>query len=124
LFVLQEKAQTTGGIAVTPDDRYIISALDDNTLTVWDLERGRALRTLRGHVSTINSVAVTRDGKHVISVSDDHTLRVWKLANGETVAVFRGEGSLSICAVVEDGTILAGETSGRVHFLRLEEFEV
>ena len=34
---------------MTPDGQRAVSASDDNTLKVWDLETGRALRTLEGH---------------------------------------------------------------------------
>jgi hypothetical protein len=46
---------------------------------------------------------------------------VWDLVDGTLVATFSGEGPLPACAVGPDGvTIVAGEASGRVHFLRLE----
>jgi WD40 repeat protein len=57
----------------------------------------------------------------MISSSWDKTLRVWDLESREVIARFTGEGALECCAVVPDGrTIVAGEMSGRVHFLRLE----
>ena len=37
--------------AVTPDGRRVVSASDDKTLKVWDLESGRALATLEGHTA-------------------------------------------------------------------------
>ncbi|HJH31809.1 MAG TPA: hypothetical protein C5S50_06455 [Methanosarcinaceae archaeon] len=79
-----------------------------------------ALQTLEGHTGGVNAVAVTPDGKHAISGSDDNTLRVWDIASGEIIASFSGDGFLHACAISPDGrTIVAGEASGRVHFLRL-----
>jgi hypothetical protein len=43
------------------------------------------------------------------------------LLTGKEVASFSGEGAFSGCAFAPDGvTVVAGDVSGRVHFLRLE----
>jgi WD40 repeat protein len=36
-------------VAVTADGRRAVSASDDQTLKVWDLDSGAELRTLKGH---------------------------------------------------------------------------
>jgi WD40 repeat protein len=74
------------------------------------------LRTLEGHTHSVNAVAVTNDGSRAISAS-----YVWDLETGEVIGTFSGDGVLYACAVSPDGnTIVAGEASGRVHFLRPE----
>jgi WD40 repeat protein len=111
-------------VAVTPDGRRAVSASADHTLKVWDLqERGEEPRTLTGHTERITAVAVTPDGQRAVSASADHTLKVWDLGeSGKLVATFSGDGEINACAVASDGyTIVAGGTSGRVHFLCLEE---
>jgi len=69
-------------------------------------------------------VAITPDGRHAVSASSDSTLRVWDLESLGEIATFTGESPMwSCCAVEPDGrtTIVAGDESGRVHFLRLVE---
>jgi WD40 repeat protein len=108
-------------VAVTPNDKYVISASTNNTLKVWNLITRKQFRALTGHTKAVNSVVVTPDGKRVISASDDQTLKVWDLCSGEVIANFTGESALRCCAVAPDGvTIVAGDASGRLHFLRLE----
>jgi WD40 repeat protein len=108
-------------VAVTPDGRKAISASGDSTLKVWDLEKGQELRTLRGHSSWVRAVAVTPDGLKVVSASSGNTLKVWDLEKGEVIATFTGDGSMFCCAIASDGvTVIAGESSSRIHFLRLE----
>jgi len=85
------------------------------------LEKGEELRTLKGHSEIVDAVAVTPDGRKAVSASWDQTLKVWDLERGEVVATFTGEGPIVCCTIGPDGvTIVAGDSSGRVHFLRLE----
>jgi WD40 repeat protein len=96
----------------------------DDALLVWDLKSDRNVRTLigHGHTSAVTAVAVTPDGLQAVSGSYDGTLRLWNLESGKEIATFTGEGGMNRCAITPDGqTIIAGESSGRVHFLRLVE---
>ena len=42
-------------MAVTADGQRAVSASRDKTLKVWDLESGRALRTLEGHTDGVTA---------------------------------------------------------------------
>jgi WD40 repeat protein len=81
-------------VAVTPGARRVgkraVSASRDHTLKVWDLETGRALRTLEGHSAYVFGVAVTPDGKQVVSASWDETLKVWDLSTGGALYTLLG----------------------------------
>ncbi|MDJ0694814.1 hypothetical protein [Mastigocoleus sp. MO_188.B34] len=61
------------------------------------------------------------DGKRAISALGDKTLKQWDLETGEVLHTFTGESRMTTCGFAPDGvTIVAGDASGRVHFLRLE----
>ncbi|MDB9314152.1 hypothetical protein PN462_13655, partial [Spirulina sp. CS-785/01] len=106
-------------VAVTPEGQ-VISGSGDNTLKVWDMQTGKELRTLRGHSDWVYAVAVTPEGQ-VISGSVDNTLKVWDMQTGEVLTTFTTDTPILSCAVSGDGrTVVAGDTSGRVYFLRLE----
>jgi WD40 repeat protein len=123
-----EKVRTLTGhssdilaIAFSPDGKYLVSSSHHSTLKVWDWQTGEEVRTLTGHTDSVNAIAFSHDGKYLVSGSLDTTLKVWDWQTGEVIATFTGESAIKCCAFTGDClTIVAGEASGRVHFLQLE----
>jgi WD40 repeat protein len=108
-------------MALIPDSNRVVSASGDNTLKVLDLESCHEIHTLAGHTLRVNAAILTLDGRRVISASWDNTLKVWELATEKCLASFSGDSAMTSCAASRDGlTLVAGEYSGKVHFLRLE----
>ena len=75
---------------------------------------------LDGYEATEN---VSQGNPHSKSITE---LEYWqaddrKLNTGPMLAIFTGESSLRSMAVTINGTIVVGEGSGRVHFLRIQE---
>jgi WD40 repeat protein len=81
-------------VAVTPDNRLIISASTDRTIRIWELASGRLVRTLEGHSGYVSSVAVTADSQLMISGGWDNTVRVWNLASGRLVRTLEGHSAM------------------------------
>jgi WD40 repeat protein len=91
-------------VAVSRDDRHAVSASEDGTAIVWDLESGRALRRLEGHTNWVWAVAITPDGTTVITGSTDGSLIVWDLHTGEARQQLIGhEGWVKCVAITSDG---------------------
>jgi WD40 repeat protein len=120
-FTLQGHSHSVNALAVTPDGQTLISGSDDKTIKIWDLVTGAEKFTLQGHSDLVNAIALTPDGKTVICGSGDNTIKIWDLATRKEIATFTGESAIYCCAVAADGvTIVAGESSGKLHFLRLQ----
>jgi WD40 repeat protein len=79
---------------VTSDGWRAVSASYDQTLKVWELETGHALRTLQDHAGPVNAVAVTPDGRYAVSASADQTLKVWELESGRAPRTLQGSRRL------------------------------
>ena len=73
-----------------PDGRRVVSASNDSTLKVWDVETGECVATLEGHSESVYGVAVLPDGRRVVSASGDNTLKVWDVATCKCVATLTG----------------------------------
>ena len=63
----------------TPDSRYAISDGADNTILVFELETGRCVHEMKGHVDKVCSVVIDPNGKHVVLGKYVNTIRVWEL---------------------------------------------
>jgi WD40 repeat protein len=121
LRTLEGHTGSVKAVVLTPDERRAISASADCSLKVWDIESGLLLHSLNGHTRSVDTVALTQDGRLAVSGSADHNLKVWELNTAKLIASFRADGPLTACALTPHPvTVIAGDTLGRVHFLRLE----
>src|ERR1700733_14217213 len=90
-------------VAITADQRHIISGSEDGALIVWDLADGRLVRNLIGHTDGITSIAAASDGQRVVSSSLDGSIHVWDIASGE-VSVLKGHRDVvTAVSVTRDG---------------------
>ena len=124
LKTLKCHEDAVNAVSVFQDDKRAISASFDKKLIVWDTESGIKLKTLEGHTDSIIDVALFMGDKFAVSVSYDNKLKIWDIENEKMVAEFVNEGLLFSCAASPDlNLIVAGDASGKVHFLRLEGSE-
>ena len=90
-------------VAVLADNRRALSAGDDRTLRLWDLDSGAELRRFEGHEASVLAVAVLADNRRALSAGDDRTLRLWDLDSGAELRRFEGhEASVLAVAVLAD----------------------
>lgn len=76
----------SGGVqacAFLPGGSRVVSASDDNTLKLWDVETGKTIRTFSGHTDNVTSCAALPDGRRLVSVSWDNTLKLWDIETGQ-----------------------------------------
>ncbi len=123
---LRGHSERVESVAVSADGRLAVSASSDrigssdSMLKVWDLETGREVRSLTGHSGPVVHLALSPDGRRAVSASRDRTLNVWDLERGAVVTTFTCDAAALCCAWTGDRRIVAGDESGRVHFLSLE----
>ncbi len=106
-------------VVFTLDNQQILTGSTDGTIRLYDTMSGEELRAFVGHAASVNALALMPDGKRFVSASSDQSLKVWDLATGAHVATFYGDGIFTTCVVAPSGTIVAGEATGRIHFLEL-----
>ena len=69
-------------ITFTPDGKYLVSASNDHTVRLWDIETGQLVTLFKGHKKRVNCLQISSDGKQIVSGSEDSTLKIWNLETG------------------------------------------
>lgn len=66
-------------VVFSPDGKRVATAGADRLVTIWDVETGKIIEKMQGHIMTITDVDFSPDGKKVVSASLDQTIRIWDL---------------------------------------------
>ncbi len=73
-------------IAVSKDGKRALTGSQDNTVRLWDLDKGVELKKFTGHMSWTWQVCFSPDEKQALSSGGvDGTLRLWDIDKGEEV---------------------------------------
>jgi WD40 repeat protein len=114
--VLEGHTDRVTAVVLTGDGRAI-SASEDSTLRVWNLESGKCQQVLAGHTSAVSAVVLTGDGR-AISAAWDNTLRVWNLETVREVLQIYIEGITELQVFPNHG-ILLGDHRGDLYCVEL-----
>jgi WD40 repeat protein len=87
---LDEPNGSIESIEFSKDGTLLATSGRHNDINIWEVEKARLLKTLKGHTNTVECVDFSIDGKHLASGSWDGTLRIWNLATGWVVHVMQG----------------------------------
>jgi len=108
-------------LAFTAGGRSLVAGWSDGAIRLWETESGSELWRASAHRGPVGALAVSPDNKLVVSGGDDALVAVRESQRGELVAGFWADEKIAACALTRDGeTIVAGDASGGVHFLRIE----
>jgi WD40 repeat protein len=122
LRILRGHMDNVNALAVLPDGR-VLSASDDKTLRLWDVDTGVEIRRFEGHLDRVTAVVAFSNGR-AISGSADNTLRLWDVETGEEIRCIEGPtgalGGIESVVVLGDGRVLSSASD---YTLRLWDVE-
>ena len=70
-------------MAISPDNRWVVTGSEDNTARLWDLSAEDPAANpivLRGHGGAVRAVAISPDSRWLVTGSWDNTARLWDLS--------------------------------------------
>ncbi|XP_068153954.1 bromodomain and WD repeat-containing protein 3 [Drosophila tropicalis] len=105
-------------VAWDASDRYVITAVNDYTIKIWDSKTGKLHRVLRGHKDELYVLESNPKDEHVLlSAGHDGQVFLWDIDQGVCVANFfndidgQGHGSVFDAKWSPDGTMIAATDS-------------
>ncbi len=92
-------------VAFVPGRNQVLTAGDDSSVVLWDIETGQRLHRFLGHDagSKIVGLSVSRDGKWAVSAGWDRTARLWNLDTRAAGPVLRDHRGPVNAAVFAEG---------------------
>eukprot|EP00996_Jenningsia_fusiforme_P000309 NODE_125_length_3172_cov_24.896254_g115_i0.p1 GENE.NODE_125_length_3172_cov_24.896254_g115_i0~~NODE_125_length_3172_cov_24.896254_g115_i0.p1 ORF type:complete len:944 (+),score=163.69 NODE_125_length_3172_cov_24.896254_g115_i0:136-2967(+) len=91
------------------DESRLVSGAGDGVICLWDLESGKCLATLNGHVGIVYSLCLIGE-RQLASCGSDSTVRIWDLGAMRCMRTLNGhEGTVySVCSSSSDRVISGG----------------
>jgi WD40 repeat protein len=77
------KGQNVISLAFSPDSKQLAVGIGylDGTIRLFDVNSGKSIGELPGHLTGVLGLRFSKDGKRLVSVSGDQSLRVWDVEN-------------------------------------------
>lgn len=107
--------QKISSISLSPDKKFLALAGDNRAVLIWDMEKRRAVKILKGLVNRINDIAFSTDGEDIIVGYADGEVRKTNLISNVSVLnhlkpsgrtiLDRGEYSVSKITAIEGDTV-------------------
>lgn len=78
-------------VAFAPDGRSLAwSNGVQNSVTLWDLQGNRALRSFYGHAASVQTLAFNKNGSMLASGGSDRLIKIWDVESGKELRTLRG----------------------------------
>ncbi len=105
-------------LAMSPDNRTLVSGSRDLTLKVWNFQTGELLATFSDHYEPIVSVDISKDGQTLVSISASGKILVWDLPSRRLTrslvsqSLWATDGAVKATAINPQGDLVASSVAG------------
>lgn len=89
LMTLNGHSDAVTSVCFLPSGKTLVSASEDKTLRLWDVQSGECIKVMEGHRRKVQYVTCSQDGT-IASASWDNTIRIWNALSGKCVHKLEG----------------------------------
>jgi serine/threonine protein kinase/WD40 repeat protein len=98
-------------LAFSPDGALLAAALQDDSISLWNVATRELVGTLRGHRERVVDVAFSPDGEWIATGGADYTARIWETRTGQNLATLPESEALRQVKWSPAGDYLATRTN-------------
>ena len=77
-------------LCLNSNETLLLSASDDNTIKVWNLEEGICFCILDGHKNAVSFAIFSPNNKNILSASADRTVKIWDFQTEKLIGTLKG----------------------------------
>ena len=111
---LKEHKGEVTDVKFNPNGSYLTTCSFDQSLIVWDIEKGKRVFKLAGHEGEVIKMQHNYQGDQVLSCSFDGTAKIWDLKTGSMVRNLQGHsGEVNCCKFEFTGETCATASNDR-----------
>lgn len=101
-------------LAISPDEKLLISGSADNTIKFWSLPDGALMKTIGEHKNIVHSLYISSDGRLLVSGSRDKTIKLWSLPHGRFIKTLEGHTDIVYSlAITPDNSLLVSGSADK-----------
>lgn len=82
-------------VLVLAGGRHLLSAGEDASIRLWDVESSTCVKEMKGHTDVITDLTLLNNEQYVVSVSRDDSMMMWDLSSGKCLMVMRDPNQLA-----------------------------
>ena len=118
---LSEHSDRVGAVAISSDEKTLVSGGSDGSIIVWSLETGKyKIKNSQAHSSSVNGLAISPDGETFVSGSADGTVKIWDSSLSHQTTLKGHSGSINAMVLSPDGQTIISSSD---HTIKLWSFE-